>query len=416
MVVGAMFSTEWISKLSDIPESVWNECFPEQEIMRSYALQQVYEQSNFEGVLFHYLAIKAPIKAPISELPNRGAKSEQIIALFPCFFFGVSLTDVAPRSVQSVVNRVRRFWPGFLKVKALVCGSPIATCDDLFGIQPNWREHTTDIVRVAFNAIEAFSQKARTNLIVVKEIRERYKVQLLKGLPESFIVAESPPTCFAYVGPKDGDDYIKSFRNRYRSNIKGYLNKFNKSDLRWELVSDFSDYAEKMCALYLNVLEHSAVKFETLTPDFFRVANEVLGDQSSALFCFSGDEIVAMELILQDKAMHPIYLGMDYRYIKDSGLYFNCLIRLLSEAEQRGSYLVELGQTSYDAKSNFGIKMESLFVAIKSNNGLINKLLRSFKSSLFPAYPPLRERNLFKNNEEHERQLDQSVLVEREGF
>ncbi len=397
------FGAHWVDALSDVPEITWNECFPEGDVMRSYAMQQVYEKSAFESVRFKYLLVSEN-------------QTGRVAGIFPCFFFQVSLTDVAPVSLQNFVGRVRKFWPRFLKIPALVCGSPIATCDDLFGIRPCYRAQSEQILVLGLTYIEQLSKTHKAKIIVVKEVRQRYKRQLLGVLPSGFIVVESPPTCFAYVGPKDNEGYIKSFRNRYRSSIKGYVNKFNKSNLRWELVDDFTEHAEVMCKLYLNVLNNSSVKFETLTPEFFLAVNDILGSRSTALLCYSGNELIAMELILQDKAMHPIYLGMDYRHLKNSGLYFNCLIRLLEEAEKRGSYIVELGQTSYEAKSNFGIRMEKLYVAIKYNSIIVNLFLRKFKNLFFPVYPEVRERNLFKNAEEHERQLDRATIIERVGY
>ncbi|GAB2198472.1 hypothetical protein [Sessilibacter sp. MAH4] len=400
---GSNYTTTWVSSLAEVGEHHWQTCFPEDDILRSYKMQQVYEAAHLSDVKFHYLLIK-------------NTSVDCVVGLLPCFEFRLSMTDVAPQGVQNAVAQVRKIFPNFLRVSAFVTGSPIAICDDLIGINPAYRQQSNRILSLAFTEFDAKSQQLKKQMVVVKEIRQRYLDSFKNQLSESYLLGESPPTSFAYVGEIDGKDYLHAFRNRYRSSIKGYLNKFAKTGLRWEIVQDFGEHAETMCNLYLNVLNHSKVKFERLTPDFFRAANSILGEQSSALLCFEGDNIIAMELIIQGKQMHPIYLGMDYQYLQNSGLYFNCLIRLLQEAENRGSFVVELGQTSYEAKSNFGICLEKLYVAIKYNNRLANGLISLFKNQLFPAYQPLRERNLFNNTQAHRDKLDQALAADREPY
>lgn len=387
--------TSWVDSLTAISKSDWYSCFPKYEPLKSYNLQKAIECSNLVGITFEYLVIKSK-------------QAGTVVAIVPCFYYRVSLTDVAPAFVQRFVNNIRKVYPSFLFVNMFVAGSPIAICSDLIGINPDIvtpGPSKDALLKMVYRTIDERLLSGKSSIAVIKEIKQRYKRDLLSVIPSYYSVNESPASSYVYVGPLAGNDYLSHFRNRYRSSIKSYLNRFKKAGLRWELREDFSDYTREMHRLYLNVLNNSNVRFECLTHDFFNCVNREMGNKSSALLCFAGDKLVAMELLLQGKEMHPIYLGMDYEYLTSASLYFNCLIQLLKEAESRGCYLVELGQTSYQVKSNFGAKMEPLYFAIRHRNWLLNRLLRLFASKLFPVTPLIEGRNIFK----HQRLYNETI-------
>ncbi len=401
MVQATTFNVQWFNNIDQVSIADWQACFPEDDILRSHDLQRAYETSNFRDVNFHYCVI---------------TQENRVVGILPCFEYRISLTDVASVSTQNIVARIRKICPNFLKVKAFVAGAPISICDDLIGIHQNYRSNLQSILSVAFSAIEQRCNQTNSTVTLIKEIRNRYQSVLFQQIKEDFIIGESPPTTFTYVGEINGEPYLQRLRNRYRSSIKGYLKKFSNRGLHWELVSDFGDLSETLCELYLNVLNRSKVKFEQLTPDFFKSINTIMGERSAVLVGYHQEKIVAMELILQGRQMHPIYLGMDYQYLNDSGLYFNCLVKLLQEAQDRQCYTVELGQTSYEAKSNFGIELEKLYVAIKHKNPTINKLLRRFKHQILPSYPEIPARNIFKDSNAHSAHLDQAIIPSRAGY
>lgn len=396
-----IYSVQWLTSVNEISHTQWQRCFPEQDILRSYELQKVYEVSNFRDTKFHYCVI---------------SHNQKTVAILPCFEYKLSLTDVAGPSLQSMVGFIRKFWPNFLKLSAFVNGSPISICDDLIGVHLEFRSDLQEILKFSFVEIAKKSKDLRCQATLIKEIRNRYQSVLFKNLPNTFIVGESPPTTFSHVGEINGEPYFNQLRNRYRSSIRGYQKKFSNTNLHWKLVSDFGDISEQLCDLYLNVLNKSKVRFEQLTPEFFKHINDQLGDKTSVLLCYHKDQIVAMELIVQGQQMHPIYLGMNYDYLHTSNLYFNCLIKLLQEAQDRNCSTVELGQTSYEAKSNFGIELEKLYVAMQHNHPWINRLIKLFKHQVLPPYQEVRTRNVIKDKNAHSARLAQAIMATREGY
>ncbi len=395
------YAVQWLHSINQISRSQWQMCFPEDDILRSYDLQKVYEAANFDSVRFHYGLIE---------------QKNQTVAILPCFEYLLSLTDVASASIQRTVNYCRRYWPNFLKLSAFVNGSPISICDDLIGIHSDFRAEMQAILSFSFAEIAKKSKRLGCQATIIKEVRHRYRSALFACIADTFIIGESPPTTFTYAGEINNQSYIDRLRNRYRSSIKGHLNKFSKTNLRWDLVSDFGELSQQLCDLYLNVLDKSKVRFEQLTPEFFEHMNHQLGDKTSVLLCYHHDQIVAMELIVQGRQMHPIYLGMNYNYLHSSSLYFNCLIRLLQEAQERNCPGIELGQTSYEAKSIFGVELEKLYVAIQHNRPWINWLMKVFKHQILPPYAEVKPKNVLRDPAAHSACLTPIKTATREGY
>lgn len=375
---------DWVRSIDDIDRTAWDACFGTTDVLCSYALQKATEKANLARVRFHYLLVR---------------DAESVVAIFPCFEFSVSLTAVASAAINRWVAAVRKRFPRFLYLRAFVIGTPVAICRDLFGIRPDLDASTrAQLLDRVCRAAIARAAELRIGLVVVKELPSQLLQTAGEVLRRHFTIVESPATTYLYVGDSDGENYRARLRKKYRSVMTGRVRDFERAGLRWELHTDFARHACAMHALYLQVLRRSKTQFEELSPEFFEQVNDQLGANSFALLCYHGDRLVACELFVRDRDwVHPIYLGMDYAYRDSGALYFNCIYKIIDVVEQEGKSIVQLGQTSYEAKSGIGAVVARLYLGVRHRRRLLQALLVWFRNVLFPPTPIPRQQRVFRD-------------------
>lgn len=376
----------WTEQVKELDREDWEHCYEPSNVLTSYSLQLALERAELvDG--FHYLSLYF---------------NNKLIAIISCFTFRYSLTDLAPIYLQKTVAVLRKLFPKLLKPRLFVVGSPIATCTHTLGIvlppdHPDYKH----LVQVVEREINKKAAELKIGLLCIKEFDKRLNHHLKLIFESDFVVCRSPDTTYIYTAPVAGLNYTDNMHSRYRRVLKNRKKAFVDAGLRWIVIDDFGPHVDKLHHLYCNVLQRSRTKFECLTPAFFHAVNEELKDHSKVLLCLDGARIVAFELLLKGRNLHPLYLGIDYSYRDSSALYFNCLYRVIEEAQYQQHQFIELGQTSYEAKFSVGAISSSLFFYIKHSNPLYNKLIHRFKEQIFPTpqLPPLR--NVFKFNNEY---------------
>ncbi len=379
------FKLRWLRSVHDIDPRDWQRCFSDGNVMRSHALQRATEGAGIEHAAYHYLCID---------------DSGGVDAIVPCFEFKISLTVVAPAPVQKVVRMVRRLFPGFLYLRAFIAGTPLAICNDLLGIAPTSPEQRGRLLKLIAAALIERAAKLDIGLVVIKEIRPPDLPEIERTLAHELTWAESAATTYLYVGQPGTDRYRDRLRQAYRKTMGQRLRKFEEAGFRWELCHDFTPHVERMHALYRQVLDRSATRFETLTPAFFREASVQLGSDAFCLLCFHGDMLVAFGLFLVDEhGVHPTYLGIDYGQRDAGALYFNAIYKAIEIVESRGQAVVELGQTNYAAKAGIGAVASRLHLGVRHRHPLLNGLIRLFRTTLFPPTLVPRQQHVFKDME-----------------
>ncbi|QSQ27999.1 GNAT family N-acetyltransferase [Pyxidicoccus parkwayensis] len=380
----ASLDLQWVSSLEDVGQEAWGVCFPREDVLKSFALHRAVEAARLPGIEFHHLLAR---------------REGRVLAIVPCFRIRLSLTTVAPDIVKKAVDTVRRLFPGFLCARAFIVGTPVAICRDLLGVQQG-RDGPlpAEVLRAVTREVLDRARRLRMGWVIIKELTSRFLPQVREVLSESFTLVESAATTWLYLGEEGAGTYRERLRKKYRSMMTHRERQLVDSGMRWELHHDFAPYAERMEALYLQVLHRSKVQFETLNRDFFVELSRRLGKRAFALLCFQEDELVAFELFLEDAGeVHPVYLGMDYRHRDQGALYFNCIYKIVEQAEARGKAVVELGQTSYAAKASLGAVVDRLYLAVRHLNPAVNLLLRVFRRALFPPTQVPRRQRVFRD-------------------
>ncbi len=333
----------WFNTIEDIKASEWNNIFKYKPILTKYEFSKAVERSELEDVYLHYLVV---------------SDNNTIYAILPCFLYSVKLEILAGDGIKKVLNLIRKIFPKFLVKNLFVIGSPVATCENHIGLNPEIYKNglTTEFPgEVLFKSITEKAYKLNASLIIVKELPHAELDVFRQIFNDKFKLFESLPNSFIPIF-KERYPYPSILKKRYRQRYKKAIQEAGNGNYQWDLISQYSLLTKDIHRLYLNVYQKSKYKFEKLTLNFFEAVQKYLPDNSHILTCRDkAGDLICAELIIEDeRAFIPMYLGLDYSKTEKSNIYYNVIFKSLLEAEKRNKEWIVLGQTSYEPKAYSG--------------------------------------------------------------
>ena len=373
-----LLTFQWHRDVAEIA-AVWDDCFGRESVLRSYALHQAVENAHLDHVETHYLT---------------GQDADGVACLVPCFAFKLSLVAVATPWLQHIVNPIRKVIPDFLTMRLFVVGSAISNGDDLLGIKNLNDESVWSAERLTsvFDEIRRQAKALGIGMIVIKEPGKATADILRARLEPQFFFVESLPTTILRLPAKERGGYFAAIKTNYRNKLKKRKAVCAENGVTWRVVSNLGGHAATIHRLYQEVVDRSDSVFERLNLNFFEEVERL--PEGDAFYVLGSkqvegtDHLVACELVLCDRdrgTIHPLYSGFDYRFKRDTNVYFNMFYQVIEEAERRGFSRVHLGQTSYEIKAELGANRVPLFLGIHHRNPLIQRLLWLLRKALFPV-------------------------------
>ncbi len=369
---------QWHRRVAEIG-AAWDDCFGRESVLRSYALHQAVENAHLDHVETHYLT---------------GRDGDGVACVVPCFAFKLSLVALASPWLQHIVNPIRKLIPGFLTTRLFVVGSAISNGDDLLGIKNLADESLWSAERLisVFDEIRRQAKALGIGFVIVKEPGKATTDILRARLEPQFFFVESLPKTILQLPAKEQGGYFAAIKTHYRSKLKKRKAVCAENGVTWSVAADSRGHAADIHRLYQEVVARSDSVFERLNQKFFEEVERMpAGDAFYVLGSKQvegTDHLVACELVFCDRdrgTIHPVYSGFDYRFKRDSNVYFNMFYHVIEEAERRGFSRVHLGQTSYEIKAELGARPVPLFLGIHHPNPLIQRLVWLLRSSLFPS-------------------------------
>lgn len=175
---------------------------------------------------------------------------------------------------------------------------------------------------------------------------------------------------------------LKSHRRNFKRKMKA------ASELRFEVVEGLPEqYRDQIFRLYLNSYNKANVRFECLSPAYFKSTAHL----SNYLLVYLGEKIVGfIQMILKGARMTTLYMGLDYSVDRKYGVYFAMAMKAVDLAIASGCNEIELGETNYSFKKDLGSDLIDTWVYYRHRNPLANFLLARFAFLFTPSKKDLR--------------------------
>ena len=354
------FKYSIFDSIEKIPKELWDEILCDNSITLGYDFWKTIENSKLENIDCNYIVLYDGL------LP---------VAVIPCCVVRTDLAIFSAQWVKSLLIFIRKFIPNFFTLNILECGSPVTINtpqfikDDKISTEFFLRHLNSILIKVA--------RKKRCLIIIVRDFEDGHDTDVFKRKLKELGFAWVPGLPNTYLDIKWAtiDDYLSSMRSHYRYKLLNHLAIADESDLRCELILDFSDLSKELCRQW-RVVHKNAKELvrEVLTPEFYSEISRNMGANSKVLLFYSRGTLVAHVLLLEDReTLRWLYIGRN-RSQKDS-LYFYIVHKIIETSITMGMTKLEMGLTTYPIKQDFGAKLVPIYIAIRLTVPFLNLML-----------------------------------------
>ncbi len=306
------------------------------------AFHQAFLASGIAGFDCRYLAIS-----------RNGLR----IAVVPFFLHTFSLSTMLPEGLlKKLLTRV--------KLKIACVGHPSTD----FGLIDG--EISADILALVNTTLEK-----EAGLVAYKGFADNLPLTgfvRVRGLPVNLLTIRG--------------DYYSELDRRRRKDFRKKRQAANS--LRIEEYSTLPAHLlPQVHQLYLNTLAQAPVRFETLTPEYFRQVAEL----GQFHLYFEGERLIGfLQMITKGSRVSLKYMGMDYLRNRPYYLYFVMCLRALETCMRAGCTEIDLGVSSYQVKRLMGCDLVETSIYFRHTNVLANWLLDKCRFLLEPDERELR--------------------------
>jgi len=299
----------------------------------------------------------------------------QVRAIQPFFLVDQDILEGLGAERIHWISLVRRFYPRFLKLRALMVG-----CSAGEAHLAATQTLPADIVAETLsNGIVKQARSLNAQLIVLKEFPARYREVLDCFVQRGFARAPSMPMTKLDIGYDSFDAYTeKALKSSSRRKLRKKLAATaGVSDIRMSVTDDAASFVDEIYPLYLQVFERSKMQFEKLTKDFFRQIGQRMSDRVRFFAWRRGNTLVAFSLcMVQGDSLYAEYVGFDYTVALDLHLYHYIVRDMISWGISNGYRWFRSSGLNYDPKLHMRHRLDPIDLYARHTSALANAIFR----------------------------------------
>jgi len=314
----------------------------------------------------------------------------RVRAVQPLFVSFQDLLEGLPERARRIAERLTRMAPAIARIRTLWVGPTVGEA----ALGAEAADHIW-CARALVEALPLVARRLRAPMIVLKDFPSEWRLALQVFVESGYTRVPSMPSVVLDLNFKTFDEYLKGLSQRARGDLR---RKFRQADrlppVSVEVVNDISDRVDELYPLYLQVHRHAAMRFETLTPEYFRRLGREIPDRCRFFIWSQEGRPVAFDLCtLFEGELWADAIGLDYRVALDLHLYFIVKRDVIDWACRNGVRRYHSGALNYDPKLRMGFKLEPLDLYVWHRNRMTNGILHRAAPWLTPArHEPLLQK------------------------
>ncbi len=345
----------------------WQRSFADQA--KDHRYYEILEDTLRDGFEHHYLVLED--------------EAEGVRAIQPLFFVRQNLTEGVTGRVRAALDAVRRKFPRFLTMRVMMVGSAAGDghLDGRTAEERRW------IIEGLRRSLETVARANGASLVILKDFPSQYREELRGLLPAGYARVPSMPLTRLRLNYANFDEYLNSLGSATRKNMRRkYRETLKAAPISFEVVSDPTPYLSDMQRLYLEVHERSPMKFETLTPEYFKAVAQRMPERTRFFLWRQNGKLIAFSFALvHDGTIYDECLGMDYSVAFDLHLYYYTIRDLLIWAIEQGLQFYTSTPLNYDPKLHLGCSLVPLDLYVRHVSGLLNPVFGRMVKLLEPT-------------------------------
>lgn len=345
--------------IKDVDEKEWDAIVGHDRLICTYRYLEAIEKSRINDTRYYYPVVY---------------EGEEIVAHTSVYFISTELDTFARGSIKKIITAIRRKWKGFLILRSLECGTPVA-----LGNTISFRRGISqkDVLRRLIQAIERLAEEIHVKVVLVRDFHD-HELSLFDYLIElGYVRIHNLPNTKLEIRWKNFDEYLNAMRSNYKRKVIKRMEKCSKGNVTFELIKNFSGYADDLERLWVNIYKNAKeYTRERLTSVFFRNIDRYLGDKSGIILAKKDGIPLGFSLLLFDEqTLISMFFGLDYKYNKEYYIYFNLYYKMIKLAVKEGFKNIDMGITTLIPKKDVGAVVVTLNMYMKHFNPFLNKII-----------------------------------------
>jgi hypothetical protein len=346
----------------------WQSAFANER--KDHRYYELLEDTVRQGFDYRYFAIKD--------------ESGETRAAQPFFIHDQDLLAGLTPNARRLVDRIRRVWPRFFKMRTLMIGC-VAGEAHLDGDATSF---SSNACRLA-SAIMIHAQSLRTSLVVLKEYPAKYRQPLQCFVDRGFRRVPSFPMTILNIDYANFDEYMKralnsATRTKLRRKFRAAA---QAAPIELTVLDDISPLVEQAYPLYRQVYERSKFHFERLTEEYFCGLGRVMPEKVRFFVWRQEGRLVAFALcMIHGDAMYADYVGFDYSVALDLHLYHYAVRDMISWAMDAGYKWFRSSALNYDPKLHLRHRLDPVDLYVRHTSWIANAALKR----ILPLIEPTR--------------------------
>ena len=310
-------------------------------------------------------------------------------AIQPFLIVSQDLATGTPAVIRNLLARIRRHFPGFLKLRMLMVGCSAGEGDIVLEKQSRDIAWTVDALKEGLIPVAG---ELKAMLIVFKDIPKIYRQSLDRLRLFGFTRVPSMPATKLDLNFPDFESYLKT-RIGYtmRKNLRRKFRKTESRPIELEIVTDISPYVDEVYPLYQQTFGRSELKFEELTKSYLCELGRRMNDRARFLVWRQEGRIIAFaSTIVHKGVLRDNYIGLDYSVALEYHLYFVTWRDTIVWALKNGIHTYHSAPLNYDPKYHFRMELEPLDLYVRAPNGWLNVIFKRVLPLIEPTrYDPV---------------------------
>jgi predicted N-acyltransferase len=353
----------------------WQRAFQHQ--CKDHRYYEIVHETLESGFEHHYLVLED--------------HSGEVRAIQPLFFVRQNLVEGVPGKLRSLVNFVRKKFPRFLTMRALMVGcaagaGELGICD---AKDEAWAAKALQA------SLRTYARQNKASLVVLKDFPARYRLALEAFSSNGFARIPSMPMTRLALHYRNFDEYFSTLSKATRKDLRRKFRKAERATkIDLQIVNDITQHIDEIYPLYLQVHERSPLKFETLTKNYFRAVGLRMPDRTRFFIWRQDGKIVAFSFCLVcDETIYDECIGLDYSVALDLHLYFYTLRDIIEWALQQGLKNYCSNPLNYEPKLHLDCELVPLDLYVMHTAAFLNPIFRGAIKYLGPTrHDPLLRR------------------------
>ena len=272
----------------------------------------------------------------------------------------------------------------------LIFGNVLLTGEYAYGINHGFKLEKELLDQVFKHVLQFYKQekKARIHAILSKDFYESGIHKEHSFNASDFYKFKVQPDMILDIDPewKNFDAYLEAVRSKYRVKFKKVIRQAEDLEFKVLELEDLENYNEKMYALYEATAKRALFSLFYLHPQYFLELKKSLGDNLTVTGIFKDSRLLGFYTFVKNqKKGDAHFIGYDVSLNSDYQIYFNILLGLIDQAIRQNCTYLNLSRTALEIKSSVGAEPHEMFIYLKVQNKLLNRILPFIMERVVPV-------------------------------